>query len=103
MRHQSNVDDEGAVSGREDDGGARGSDAGRRTRNASAAGDRHRTQQEGLDASHQSDTRGEHRYDDVHQTGAEQKARKDRDDLKQRLGGRISYSSRGPGQNRSQT
>jgi hypothetical protein len=86
--HRNN--DRGAVSGWEDDGGARRSDAGRRTDNAPAAGDERRAQQERLDASHQSDTRGEHRYDDVHQTGAEQEARQERDDLKQRLAGRVT-------------
>jgi len=39
------------------------------------------------DASHQSDVRGEHRYPDAHQTAAEQKARRNRDDLKRRLAG----------------
>ena len=65
-----------AVSGWEDDGGAQRS------------GDRRRSEQDRLDQSHQSDTRGEHRYQGVHQTGAEQQARQERDDLKQRLAGR---------------
>ena len=91
MKAHSNVDNDGGASGRRDDGGARGSDVGRRTGNAPAAGSRHRSPQARLDASHQSDTRGEHRYADLHQTRAEQQARKERDDLKQRLaGGRIS-------------
>jgi hypothetical protein len=38
-----------------------------------------------LDASHDSNTRGEHRYADAHQTEAEQQARRDRDDLKRAL------------------
>jgi hypothetical protein len=86
MKNQSNVDEQGGISRWENDGGARGSGAGRQTRNdAPAPGKRRRSEQERLDASHQSDTRGEHRYSDVHQTGAEQKTRQDRDDLKQRL------------------
>ena len=85
MKNQSNNDNRGPVSGWEDDGGAGRSNAGRRTGDAPAAGDTHRSQQQRVDASHQSDTRGEHRYDDLHQTRAEQGARQDRDDLKQRL------------------
>lgn len=79
-----------AVSGWEDDGGARQSDAGRRTDTAQAAADTHRTERARVDASHESDTRGEHRYDDAHQTGAERAARQQRDDLKQRLAGRVT-------------
>jgi len=45
-----------------------------------------RSERDRLDASHDSNTRGEHRYADAHQTGAEQKARRDRDDLKRALG-----------------
>ena len=73
MKHQSenrSTDNGGSVSEWEDDGGARRADTGR------------------LDASHQSDTRGEHRYDDAHQTASEQEARRNRDALKQRLGRR---------------
>ena len=44
-----------------------------------------RSEQQCLDTSHQSDTRGEHRYDDVHQTGPQRDARQDRENLKQRL------------------
>ena len=62
-----------------DDGGAR--------RTVTVAGDGRPSRQDTLDASHLSDTRGEHRYDDVHQTSAEQRARQDRDDLKRRLAG----------------
>jgi len=91
MRQQSN---DGDVSGREDDGGARRVDAVPRTDNAPTAGDKHRSQQERLDARHQSDTRGEHRYDDVHQTRTEQAARQERDDLKQRLARRPHQSPR---------
>jgi hypothetical protein len=41
-----------------------------------------------LDRTHDSDARGEHRYPDRHQTGAERKARQERDDLKRALAGR---------------
>lgn len=44
-----------------------------------------RSERDRLDASHESNTRGEHRYSDTHQTEAEQKARRDRDDLKRAL------------------
>jgi hypothetical protein len=71
----------------EDDGGMPRFDLGQRTDTARAAGDRRRSEQQRRDANHQSDTRGEHRYSDVHQTEAEQQARQERDDLKQRLAG----------------
>jgi hypothetical protein len=45
----------------------------------------HRSERDRLDASHDSNARGEHRYADAHQTKAEQKARRDRDDLKRAL------------------
>jgi hypothetical protein len=45
------------------------------------------------DQEHDSDRRGEHRYPDANQTPAERQARKDRDDLKHKLGAR-----RGSGQ-----
>jgi hypothetical protein len=44
-----------------------------------------RSERDRLDASHASNTRGEHRYADAHQTVAEQQARRDRDDLKRAL------------------
>jgi hypothetical protein len=47
-----------------------------------------------LDASHDSNARGEHRYADAHQTKAEQKARRDRDDLKRALGSQRPLSPR---------
>jgi hypothetical protein len=88
MQDHTNNENRNAVSGWEDDGGAPRSDAAHRIHNARAAGDRRRPVAEHLDVSHQSDTRGEHRYDAVHLTGAEQRARQERDDLKQRLAGR---------------
>ena len=50
-------------------------------------------EQERRDASYQSDVRGEHRYPDAHQTAAEQTARRNRDDLKGRLAGRLAPGS----------
>ena len=78
--HDENRD---AISGWEDEGGALPSEAARRIDNARTARDRRRSTQKRLDESHQSDIRGEHRYDD--QTEAAQEARQERDDLKQRL------------------
>lgn len=92
MKKHSNNDNRDAVSEWEDDGGAR-PDGGHRIDNAPPARDRRRSQQEQLDASHESDRRGEHRYDDGHQTAAEQEARKDRDELKQRLRGRVVWAT----------
>jgi hypothetical protein len=42
------------------------------------------------DQEHDSDRRGEHRYPDANQTPAERQARKDRDNLKHKLGARRS-------------
>jgi hypothetical protein len=83
-----------AVFGWEDDGGAQQSDARRQTGTASAPGERRRSDQQRLDASHDSDARGEHRYNDAQQTEAEQEARQVRDDLKRRLEGRATRRAR---------
>ena len=83
MKDEANDENRDAVSGWEDEGGALPSEAARRMDNARTARDRRRSTQKRLDESHQSDIRGEHRYDD--QTDAEQEARQERDDLKQRL------------------
>jgi len=53
-----------------------------------------RSERDRLDASHDSNTRGEHRYADAHQTEAEQQARRDRDDLKRVLGNQRPLSAR---------
>ena len=45
------------------------------------------------EARHQSDVRGEHRYPEAHQTVEEQTARRNRDDLKGRLAGRLAPAS----------
>jgi hypothetical protein len=83
MKDEANDENRDAVSGWEDEGGALPSETARRIDNARTARDRRRSTQKRLDESHQSDIRGEHRYDD--QTEAEQDARQERDDLKQRL------------------
>lgn len=69
----------------EDDGGARRTDVG--GQRGAAPGERRRSERQGLDATHDSDLRGEHRYDGAHQTEPERKAREERDHLKQRLAG----------------
>lgn len=46
------------------------------------------------DRAHDSNARGEHRYPDASQTPSEQEHRRQRDDLKQRLGGTGGGSSR---------
>jgi len=79
-----------ALSEWEDDGGARRSDAGGQTETTHAPGERRKGEQQGLDTTHDSNVRGEHRYDDAHQTEAERKTRQERDDLKQRLAGRVA-------------
>lgn len=85
MENDRKDDNRGAVSGWEDDGGARSADPPRGTGDASLTADARPSEQQALDASHQSDTRGEHRYDDLHQTASEQQTRQERDQLKQRL------------------
>jgi hypothetical protein len=82
-KDEANDENRDEVSGWEDEGGALQSEPARRIDNALAARDRRRPTQKRLDESHQSDIRGEHRYDD--QTEAQQEARQERDDLKQRL------------------
>ena len=74
----------------EDDGGARRTDVGGQLGATRAPGERRRSEQQDLDATHDSDLRGEHRYDGAHQTEPERKARAERDHLKQRLAGRIA-------------
>jgi hypothetical protein len=49
------------------------------------ATDKDNGERDRLDANHDSDARGEHRYGDAHQTEAEQATRKERDDLKRAL------------------
>ena len=95
MKDPSSGENHGAVSEWEDDGGARGSDVGRGRGNGPEARDRRRSQQERLDATHQSDTRGEHRYPDLHQTRTGREARQARDDLKQRLANPLRQSLNG--------
>ena len=56
-----------------------------------------RSERDRLDASHDSNTRGEHRYADAHQTVAEQQARRDRDNLKRVLSNQRPQSHRRQG------
>jgi len=86
MKPRNTADKFGAMAGWDDDGGAQeSSHAASQPDKARPTTDR-QSEQQRTDASHDSDTRGEHRYDDAHQTKAEQEARQDRDDLKRRLG-----------------
>lgn len=87
MKKRAKDEQRAALDGWEDEGGAAPSDEGlmaetRQQESAERAGAR-----AAFDATHDSSARGEHRYPDSHQTGAEQKARNDRDDLKRKLGG----------------
>ena len=68
-----------ALPGWEDDGGALRADR---------TVERRQSEQRQLDTSHESDVRGDHRYDGAHQTAAEQRARHERDEFKRRLRGR---------------
>jgi len=62
-----------------------------------------RSDQERFDASYESDARGEHRYDDLHQSTAEQDSRRQRDDLKRRLAGQVAPPDRRPYANAAAT
>ena len=75
-----------AISEWEGEGGAGLSD---QQSDGIAQGKKRASERDRLDASHESDVRGEHRYLDTHQTGAEQTARRNRDDLKRRLAARL--------------
>lgn len=80
-------DERAALTGWEQEGGAAPSTRGRtaeRQRQESVEGARVLTS---FDATHDSSARGEHRYPDSHQTEAEQKTRRNRDDLKRKLAG----------------
>jgi hypothetical protein len=79
-----------AISGWEGEGGAGISD---RSGKGIVQGEKRGAEQDRRDASHQSDVRGEHRYPDAHQTAGEQTARRNRDDLKGRLAGRLAPGS----------
>jgi hypothetical protein len=85
MKNNTN-DQRNAISGWEGEGGAGLSD---QSGKGIVQGEKRAAEQDRRDASHQSDVRGEHRDPDAHQTAAEQTARRNRDDLKQRLAGRL--------------
>lgn len=76
MNEHSNNKGRSVLQGWEDDGGATRPDR---------TAERRQSERHQLDTSHESDVRGDHRYDPTHQTAAEQRARQDRDDLKRRL------------------
>ena len=82
MTGHNNNEKDRAVSAWEDDGGAQRPHAADVVKNAWPPSGRRRLAQGRLDASHDSDRRGEHRYDAAHQTAAATKARQERDDLK---------------------
>jgi hypothetical protein len=87
MNKKMKDEQQAAVTGWEDEGGAAPSNGGQsaeteRQESAERAGRR-----AAFDAAYDSSARGEHRYPDSQQTEAEQKAREDRDDLKRKLGG----------------
>ena len=89
MKNNSN-EQRNAISGWEGEGGAVISDE---SGTGIVQSEKRAGEQERRDASHQSDVRGEHRYPDAHQTAAEQTARRNRDDLKGRLAGRLAPGS----------
>ena len=89
MKNNSN-EQRNAISGWEGEGGAVISDE---SGTGIVQGEKRAGEQERRDASHQSDVRGEHRYPDAHQTAAEQTSRRNRDDLKGRLAGRLAPGS----------
>ena len=64
------------------------------TRKNRRADRQQRSERDRLDASNDSNTRGEHRYANAHQTEAEQKARRERDDLKRALASQRPQSGR---------
>jgi hypothetical protein len=70
---------------------------GQTTRKDRRADRKPRSERERLDANHDSNTRGEHRYADAHQTVAEQQARRDRDNLKRVLSNQRPQSHRRQG------
>jgi hypothetical protein len=87
MKKKAKDEQRAALAGWDDEGGAAPSDRGlmaeaQRLEHADRAETR-----EAFDAAYDSSARGEHRYPDSNQTEAEQKARRDRDDRKRKLGG----------------
>jgi hypothetical protein len=76
-----------ALAGWEDEGGAAPSESGLRAETQREQSVERAERRAAFDATHDSSARGDHRYPDSHQTGAEQKARQERDDLKRKLGG----------------
>ena len=75
------------ISGWDNEGGAVPADPQRQTLPRITQAEGGKSQRDRLDASHESDVRGEHRYPNVGQTEGQRRAREDRDDLKRALGG----------------
>jgi hypothetical protein len=88
MKKKDAKDEQGnALAGWEDEGGAAPSHRGLKAETQREERVEQAGRQAAFDATHDSSTRGEHRYPDSDQTDAEQKARHDRDELKRKLGG----------------
>lgn len=80
-------DQRAALTGWEQEGGAAPSARGRMAESQHQDKGERAGKRATFDATHDSSARGEHRYPDSHQTETEQKTRRDRDDLKRKLGG----------------
>jgi hypothetical protein len=83
------TDDQPALAGWQDEGGAVPSDAQHAAEDAHEQTEKREAVEASLDASYDSASRGEHRYPDAHQTESEQHARQERDALKRRLARRV--------------
>ena len=85
LNNNTNNERRDAIAGWEDEGGAASSKPGRQTDISRREADPPGAERDRLDANHDSDARGEHRYPDTHQTRTERNARRERDDLKRSL------------------
>lgn len=87
MKKKVNDDQRTALAGWEQEGGAAPSERGAIAERQRQGSVERAGRRAALDATHDSSARGEHRYPDSHQTEAELKARRDRDELKRKLEG----------------
>ena len=78
-------DQPAALAGWQDEGGAVPSAVQHAVENEHQQRVEREAEEASLDACYDSDSRGEHRYPDAHQTRPEQSARRERDALKRRL------------------
>jgi hypothetical protein len=85
MKKNVNDDQRTALAGWEQEGGAPPSARGAIAESQRQGSLERAGKRAALDATHDSSARGEHRYPDSHQTQGEQKARRDRDELKRKL------------------